>query len=217
MTARIWMITGANSGFGRAIATAALDRGDTVVAVVRRPHSIEDLIARAPERISTVELDVTDATRVGAAVAEVMERHGRIDVLVNNAGRGFAAPAETTTDEQLRELMDLHFFAAAQLTRAVLPHMRRQHSGTIVQMSSQGGRYSFAGISAYSATKFALEGWSEALAAEIGPHGIRVLIVEPGRLSHLVQQARRPGDRHPLRGLPRPGRARTAGLHRRGR
>lgn len=216
MTARIWMITGVNSGFGRAIATAALDRGDTVVAAVRRPHSVEDLIARAPERISTVELDVTDATGIEAAVAEVMERHGRIDVLVNNAGRGFAAPAETTTDEQLRELMDLHFFAAAQLTRAVLSHMRRQHSGAIVQMSSQGGRYSFAGISAYSAAKFALEGWSEALAAEVGARHPRA-DRRTRRVPHLVQQARCPGDRHPLRGLPRPGRAGTAGPHRRGR
>ena len=180
MNPRVWLITGASSGFGRALADAALSDGDTVVAAVRHPKAMADLVEANPDRVSTVELDLTDQARITAAVAEVLERHGRIDVLVNNAGRGIAGAAEDTTDEELRGLMDLHLFGPAALVRAVLPHMRAKGSGSIVQMSSQTGRVAFSGVSAYAATKFALEGWSEALAAEVGPHGIHVLIVEPG-------------------------------------
>jgi NAD(P)-dependent dehydrogenase (short-subunit alcohol dehydrogenase family) len=110
----------------------------------------------------------------------VLDQCGRIDVLVNNAGRGSVGAAEATSDSELRDLMDLHFFGPAALTRAVLPGMRDRGSGAIVQMSSMGGRFSFPGVGAYSATKFALEGWSEALAKEVDRFGIRVLIVEPG-------------------------------------
>ncbi len=177
---RVWLITGASSGFGRVIAEGALAAGDIVVAAVRRPDAVADLIATAPDRASALQLDVTDAERISSAVGEVLLRHGRIDVLVNNAGRGLIGAAEETTDAELRDLMDLHFFGPAALTRAVLPRMRDQGSGAIVQLSSQGGRLSFPGVGAYSATKFALEGWSEALAAEVAGFGIRVLIVEPG-------------------------------------
>ena len=141
---------------------------------------LADLVASAPERVSALQLDVTDADRIRAAVAEVLERHGRVDVLVNNAGRGAIGAAEETSDSELRDLMDLHFFGPAALTRAVLPQMRERGSGAIVQMSSMGGRFTFPGVGAYSATKFALEGWSEALAKEVERFGIRVLIVEPG-------------------------------------
>jgi NAD(P)-dependent dehydrogenase (short-subunit alcohol dehydrogenase family) len=113
-------------------------------------------------------------------VTELLEGHGRVDVLVNNAGRGAIGAAEETTDAELRELMELHFFGPAALTRALLPQMRERGSGAIVQMSSMGGRFTFPGVGAYSATKFALEGWSEALAQEVDRFGIRVLIVEPG-------------------------------------
>ncbi|HEX2285829.1 MAG TPA: SDR family NAD(P)-dependent oxidoreductase, partial [Mycobacterium sp.] len=118
--------------------------------------------------------------RIRTAVDEVLDRHGRVDVLVNNAGRGAVGAAEETSDGELRDLMDLHFFGPAALTRAVLPGMRERGTGAIVQMSSMGGRFTFPGVGAYSATKFALEGWSEALAKEVDPFGIRVLIVEPG-------------------------------------
>ena len=110
----------------------------------------------------------------------MLDRHGRVDVLVNNAGRGAIGAAEETSDTELRDLMDLHFFGPAALTRAVLPGMRERGTGAIVQMSSMGGRFTFPGVGAYSATKFALEGWSEALAKEVERFGIRVLIVEPG-------------------------------------
>jgi NAD(P)-dependent dehydrogenase (short-subunit alcohol dehydrogenase family) len=177
---RVWLITGASSGFGRAIAEAALAAGDTVVAGVRQPAAMDDLAARYPGRATAVELDVTDASQVTAAVAQAVLWHGRIDALVNNAGRGLVGAVEETTDRELRDLMDLHFFGPAALIRAVLPHMRAQGSGAIVNLTSMGGRFSFAGVGAYSATKFALEGLSEALAPEVAPFGIKVLIAEPG-------------------------------------
>ena len=177
---RIWLVTGASSGFGRAIAEAALAAGDTVVAAARRPDAVADLVESTRDRVTPLQLDVTDPDRIAAAVAEVLDRHGHIDVLVNNAGRGVIGAVEETTNDELRDLMDLHFFGPAALTRAVLPHMRERGSGAIVQMSSMGGRFTFPGAGAYSATKFALEGWSEALAKEVDQFGIRVLIVEPG-------------------------------------
>ncbi|WP_392675440.1 oxidoreductase [Streptomyces sp. LN785] len=179
-TGRVWLITGASSGFGRSIAEAALAAGDTVVATARRPEALDALIAAHPDRAVALQLDVTDTARIADVVADTVLWYGRIDVVVNNAGLGLIGAVEETTDRELRDLMDLHFFAPAALVRAVLPHMRRQGSGAVVQMSSMGGRLSFAGVGAYSASKFALEGLSEALAAEVAPHGIKVLIVEPG-------------------------------------
>ncbi|BCB77006.1 oxidoreductase [Phytohabitans flavus] len=177
---RVWLVTGASAGFGRAIAEAALAAGDTVVATARRPAALDDLVAAYPDRAVASALDVTDPARVAAVVAEVVLWYGRVDVLVNNAGRGLVGAVEETTERELRDLMELHFFGPAALTRVVLPHMRRQGSGAIVQMSSMGGRLSFPGVGAYSATKFALEGLSEALAAEVGRFGVKVMIVEPG-------------------------------------
>jgi NAD(P)-dependent dehydrogenase (short-subunit alcohol dehydrogenase family) len=177
---RVWLITGASSGFGRAIAEAVSGTGDLVVAAARRTDALADLVERAPDRVTAIALDVTDPDRIRTAVGEVLARHGRVDVLVNNAGRGAIGAAEETTDGELRDLMDLHFFGPAALTRAVLPGMRERGRGAIVQMSSMGGRFTFPGVGAYSATKFALEGWSEALAKEVDRFGIRVLIVEPG-------------------------------------
>jgi NAD(P)-dependent dehydrogenase (short-subunit alcohol dehydrogenase family) len=175
---RVWLITGASSGFGRAIAEAALARGDAVVATARRTDGLDDL---APgERVHVLPLDVTDAAQREAVVAEALERFGRIDVLVNNAGRTQVGAVEETTEEELRALFDLHFFAPAALTRAVLPHMRRQGSGAIVQMSSVGGQVTAPGFGAYCATKFALEGLTETLRDEVAGFGIHTLIVEPG-------------------------------------
>ena len=177
---RVWLVTGASSGLGRAIATAALAAGDTVVAAARRTDALDTLVSDYPDRCVAVRLDVADAQRIGEVVAEVVRSHSRIDVLVNSAGRALVGAAEETTERELRDLMEVHFFGPAALTRAVLPHMRSQGSGAIVQISSMGGRLSFPGVSAYTATKFALEGLSEGLAAEVSPLGIKVLIVEPG-------------------------------------
>ncbi|GGS76678.1 oxidoreductase [Streptomyces violaceus] len=177
---KVWLITGASSGFGRAIAEAALAAGDVVVGAARRPEALDDLVAAHPDRVEALRLDVADTGAAGAAVRDVVARHGRIDVLVNNAGRTHVGAFEETTEEELRALFDVHVFGPAALTRAVLPYMRERRSGAIVQMSSMGGQLSFAGFSAYSATKFALEGMSEGLADEVADFGIRVLIVEPG-------------------------------------
>lgn len=177
---KVWLITGANSGFGRAFTEAAVAAGDTVVAAARRTQTLDDLVAAHPGQVEAVELDVTDLAAGTAVVDGVVERHGRIDVLVNNAGRTHVGATEETTDADLRDLFDVHFFGPAGLVRAVLPTMRAHRSGAIVQLSSMGGQMSFAGFSAYSATKFALEGLSEALADEVRPLGIKVLIVEPG-------------------------------------
>ncbi|MFF5423782.1 MULTISPECIES: oxidoreductase [unclassified Streptomyces] len=177
---KVWLITGANSGFGRAFTEAAVAAGDVVVAAARRTESLDDLVAAHPDQVDPVALDVTDHAAIDRVVEELVERHGRIDVLVNNAGRTHVGSVEETADEELRSLFDVHVFGPAALVRAVLPHMRARRSGAIVQLSSVGGQMSMAGFGAYSATKFALEGMSEALAAEVRPLGIDVLIVEPG-------------------------------------
>jgi NAD(P)-dependent dehydrogenase (short-subunit alcohol dehydrogenase family) len=177
---KVWLVTGANSGFGRAITEAAVAAGDVVVGAARRVAALDDLVAAHPDQVEALALDVTDLAAIDTAVADVLARHGRIDVLVNNAGRGHVGAFEETGDAELRDLFEVHVFGPAALVRAVLPSMRARRSGAIVQLSSMGGQMSFAGYSAYSGTKFALEGMTEALALEVGPLGIRTLIVEPG-------------------------------------
>lgn len=177
---RVWLITGTSSGFGRAIASAAIEHGDRIVATARRRDRIDDLVAAAPDRVLALPLDVTDQAAIDAVAAAALERFGRIDVLVNNAGYGSVGAVEEIEPEHLRALMDTMFFGAVALTQAVLPGMRAQGSGAIVQLSSMGGQVTFPGYGAYCAAKFALEGLSEALAAEVGPLGIDVVIVEPG-------------------------------------
>jgi NAD(P)-dependent dehydrogenase (short-subunit alcohol dehydrogenase family) len=171
----VWLITGRSSGFGQSLMDAALGHGDSVAAAARHVDSFE-----AGERLLPVSLDVTDAAHREAAVDAVLERFGRVDVLVNNAGRTQVGAVEETTEEELRGLFELHFFGPFALTRLVLPHMRAQGGGTIVQMSSVGGQVTAPGFGAYCATKFALEGLTETLRDEVAPFGIRTLIVEPG-------------------------------------
>ncbi|MEU4524518.1 oxidoreductase [Amycolatopsis sp. NPDC024027] len=177
---RVWLITGCSAGFGREIALAALAAGDRVLATARRPETLADLRERGGDRLRTAALDVTDAGQIDTAVQAALEAFGRIDVVVNNAGSGSVGAVEELTLAELRELMDVMFFGAVAVTKAVLPHLRAQGSGTVVQISSMGGQLSPPGYGAYCATKFALEGISEALAAEVAPFGVRVLIVEPG-------------------------------------
>jgi NAD(P)-dependent dehydrogenase (short-subunit alcohol dehydrogenase family) len=177
---RVWLITGCSAGFGREIALAALAAGDRVLATARRPETLADLEAHGGDRLRTATLDVTDAGQVDAAVKTALETFGRIDVVVNNAGNGSVGAVEELTTAELRELMEVMFFGAVEVTKAVVPHLRAQGSGTVVQVSSMGGQVSMPGFGAYCAAKFALEGLSEALAAEVAPFGVRVLIVEPG-------------------------------------
>jgi len=175
-----WFITGASSGFGQAFAAYALERGHNVVATARNPAKLASLVARAPDRVLAVTLDVDQPRDAEAAVSAALERFGSIDVLLNNAGSSIVGAVEETPDNELRSLMETNFFGAAAVIRAALPAMRARKSGAIVNISSLGGQLSFAGFGAYSASKFALEGLSEALAQEVAPFGIKVLIVEPG-------------------------------------
>lgn len=181
MAGRIWFITGASSGFGDAFARHALAKGDSVVATARDTARLAPLVKLAPERVLAQRLDVARAGEAEAAVHAAVERFGRIDIVVNNAGYGVVGAVEETPDAELRALLDTNFFGAADMIRAALPTLRAQRSGAIVNVSSMGGQMSFAGFGAYSASKFALEGLSEALAAEVAPFGIKVLIVEPGQ------------------------------------
>ncbi|HZO62035.1 MAG TPA: oxidoreductase [Gaiellaceae bacterium] len=174
---RVWFVTGASSGFGRALVEAALVHGDRVVATARRPEALADLGA---DDVLVLALDVTHADALEPALDAAVGHFGSIDVLVNNAGIGVVGALEETSPDDLRHAMETMFFGPAALTRAVLPRMRAQGSGTIVQISSQGGRMAGPGVSAYCAAKFALEGLSESVAAEVAPFGVRVLIVEPG-------------------------------------
>ncbi|WFE92833.1 SDR family NAD(P)-dependent oxidoreductase [Micromonospora sp. WMMD987] len=178
---KTWIITGASSGLGLALAEAALAAGEQVVGTARRADRFDDLRARYGDRLLAVTHDVGDTAGAATVVRQALEVFGQVDVLVNNAGGGQVGVAEEVTDAALRDMLDQHLFGPAAYVRAVLPHLRARRSGAIVQMSSQGGRMSFPAVGSYSAGKFALEGWSEALAGEVAPFGIRVLIVEPSR------------------------------------
>ncbi|MDQ0474218.1 oxidoreductase [Labrys wisconsinensis] len=186
---RTWFITGASSGFGQAFASHALARGDNVVATARNPARLQALVEAAPERVLALTLDVDRDGDAEAAVDAAVARFGRIDVLINNAGYAVVGALEETSLAELRAIMQTNFFGAIAVTRAVLPVLRRQRSGAIVNISSLGGQLSYAGFSAYSATKFALEGASEALALEMAPFGVKVLIVEPGAFRTALQGA----------------------------
>ncbi|MDX8030061.1 SDR family NAD(P)-dependent oxidoreductase [Lentzea sp. BCCO 10_0856] len=178
---KTWFITGGTpGGFGMAYAEAALERGDRVVLTVRRPDELREWASRYGDRVLVLSLDVTDADQVRAAVAVAEERFGGIDVLVNNAGRGWYGSVEGTQDDTVRLSFDLNLFAVVTLVRAVLPGMRARGGGWIVNMSSLAGLVGVQGFGYYSAAKFALEGLSETLRQEVEPFGVRVLVVEPG-------------------------------------
>jgi NAD(P)-dependent dehydrogenase (short-subunit alcohol dehydrogenase family) len=177
---RTWLITGASSGFGLAIAHAALAVGDQVVATARDPETLNALVREAPDRVAAVRLDVMLTGDIASAVGAALERFGRVDVLVNNAGYGTVGAVEELAIDELTTLHETMFLGPVRLTQAVLPGMRERGSGAIVQISSMGGQLALAGFGAYCSAKFGLEAMSEALASEVGPLGIRVLIVEPG-------------------------------------
>ncbi|WP_242906030.1 oxidoreductase [Actinomadura terrae] len=174
-----WFITGCSTGLGRALATAVLDRGWRVAVTARDTRTIADLVTGREDRALALPLDVTDKAQITAAVKEAESAFGRIDVLVNNAGYGYLAAIEEGEDEEVRALFDTNVFGLVDTTRAVLPGMRARRSGHIVNISSLGGLAAFGATGYYHATKFAVEGLSESLAAEVAPLGIRVTIVEP--------------------------------------
>ncbi|WP_249998606.1 SDR family NAD(P)-dependent oxidoreductase [Actinoplanes sp. M2I2] len=177
---KTWFITGASRGFGRVWAQAALERGDRVAVTARRPDTFEDLTEAYGNRVLPLVLDVTDRPAVFAAVARAEQTFGRLDVVINNAGYGLFGMVEETTEAQARAQLETNFFGALWVTQAVLPILRRQGSGHLLQVSSIGGIGAFPTLGLYNASKWALEGLSEALAAELAPLGPRVTIVEPG-------------------------------------
>ncbi|MEK0449862.1 MAG: 3-oxoacyl-[acyl-carrier-protein] reductase FabG [Verrucomicrobiota bacterium] len=177
---RVWLITGCSSGFGFALASAVLARGGRVVATARNAAALSELAAQFPEDCLTLELDVTDAVRVRCVVAQAVEAFGRIDVVVNNAGYGLVGAFEELGKEQIARNFGTNFFGALEVIRAALPTLRAQGSGHIVNISAAAVISNYAGFSIYGASKWALEGVSESLAAELKPLGVKVTIVQPG-------------------------------------
>jgi NAD(P)-dependent dehydrogenase (short-subunit alcohol dehydrogenase family) len=175
-----WLITGCSTGLGRHLAQAVLEAGYNAVVTARDPASVQDLVSDFPQTALAVALDVTDRSAVERAVRLSEERFGGVDVLVNNAGYGYRAAVEEGEDEAVAALFATNFFGAVSMIKAVLPGMRTRRRGAIVNLSSIAGRLAAPGSGYYSATKFALEGMSDALRREVAPLGIKVLIVEPG-------------------------------------
>jgi NAD(P)-dependent dehydrogenase (short-subunit alcohol dehydrogenase family) len=180
MASKVWFITGASRGFGRVWAEAALARGDRVAATARDVKTLQPLIDRYGALVATIALDVTDRAAIVAAVAEAIRRFGRIDVAINNAGYGLFGAIEEVSEAEARAQLETNLFGALWVTQAVLPQMREQGSGHIIQVSSIGGVNAFPTVGLYHASKWGLEGFSQALAAEVQGLGIKVTIIEPG-------------------------------------
>jgi len=178
--AKIWLITGSGSGLGRDIAEAALAAGDNVVAGARRTEELAPLVAQYGERVKPVTLEVRDEAAAKSAVRLAVESFGRLDVLVNNAGYGQIAPFEQLSAEDFQAVVDTCFYGVVYTTRAAIPVMRRQKSGYIFQVSSVGGRLAVAGNTPYHAAKWAVGGFSDALAMEVAPFGVKICSLEPG-------------------------------------
>jgi NAD(P)-dependent dehydrogenase (short-subunit alcohol dehydrogenase family) len=177
---RVWFITGTSQGFGRELLRAALQRGDSVVATSRNPQSVCAAFSKAADRLLAASMDLRDPAQISSTVTNALARFGRIDVLVNNAGYGVTGAVEEASEKEIAAVYETNVFGLLRVVRAVLPHMRRQRSGHIVNLSSIGGLTGMPGWGIYNSTKFAVEGLSEALAAELAPLGIGVTIVEPG-------------------------------------
>jgi NAD(P)-dependent dehydrogenase (short-subunit alcohol dehydrogenase family) len=180
MAAKTWFITGSSRGFGREWAEAALKRGEKVAATARNPDTLSELVETYGENVLALELDVTDRAADFDAVARAHDHFGRLDVVINNAGYGLFGAIEEVTEEQARAQIETNLFGALWVTQAALPYLREQRAGHIIQVSSIGGIAAFAGIGLYHASKWGLEGFSEALALEVADFGIHVTLIEPG-------------------------------------
>jgi NAD(P)-dependent dehydrogenase (short-subunit alcohol dehydrogenase family) len=183
MAGKVWFITGTSRGFGREWTEAALERGDKVAATARSVDSLDDLVAKYGDALLPIELDVTDRAGDFAAVKQAHDTFGRLDVVINNAGYGQFGAIEELTEDEFRAQMETNVFGAMWVTQAALPFLREQGSGHIIQVSSIGGISAFPNIGAYHASKWALEGFSQALAQEVADFGIHVTLVEPGGFS----------------------------------
>src|SRR3979411_3446114 len=177
---KVWLVTGSASGLGRNIAEAVLESGDRLVATARDPRRLDDLVNKFGERVRSVSLDVADESAAQAAVQVALDAFGRLDVVVNNAGFGDIAPFEQLSAERFKAVIDTNFYGVVNVTRAALPIMRKQKSGCILQISSVGGRLGVPGNSPYHAAKWAVGGFTESLAKEVAPFGVKVCALEPG-------------------------------------
>jgi NAD(P)-dependent dehydrogenase (short-subunit alcohol dehydrogenase family) len=176
----VWFITGCSTGFGREIARHTLELGYPTVVTARNQDQISDIVLGNEDHSLALKLDVTDTKQIAASVKAAIDKFGRIDVLVNNAGIGYFGSFEESSLDEVRRMFEINFWGLAEITRSVLPELRKQRSGTIVNISSIGGIAAFPSLSFYNATKFAVEALSESLSAEVAPLGIKVLVVEPG-------------------------------------
>src|ERR1700751_2965853 len=179
-SSKVWLVTGSGSGLGRNIAEAVLAAGHRLVATARDPRRLEDLVNKHGDQIRTAPLDVTDEKAAQASVQMAVDAFGRLDVVVNNAGYGDIAPFEQLSVERFKALMDTNFYGVVNVTRAALPIMRQQRSGCILQISSVGGRLALPGSAPYHAAKWAVGGFTESLAQELSPFGVKVCALEPG-------------------------------------
>jgi NAD(P)-dependent dehydrogenase (short-subunit alcohol dehydrogenase family) len=177
---KVWLVTGSASGLGRNIAEAVLESGDRLVATARDPRRLEDLVKKYGDRVRTATLDVADEDAALRAVQVAVDSFERLDVVVNNAGYGNIAPFEQVSPERFKALVDTNFYGVVNMTRAALPIMRKQKSGCILQISSVGGRLALPGSTAYHAAKWAVGGFTESLAQEVAPFGVKVCALEPG-------------------------------------
>ncbi|BCK58521.1 SDR family oxidoreductase [Nocardia wallacei] len=177
---KIWFITGVSRGFGREWALAALDRGDRVAGTARDLTTLDEIVSEYPDTFLPIRLDVTDRSGDFAAVQQAAQHFGRLDVVVNNAGYGQFGMIEELTEDEIRAQLETNVFGALWVTQAALPILRAQSSGHIIQVSSIGGISAFPNLGAYHASKWALEGFSQALAREVAPFGIHVTLIEPG-------------------------------------
>jgi NAD(P)-dependent dehydrogenase (short-subunit alcohol dehydrogenase family) len=176
---KVWMITGCSTGFGRELATSALDKGYKVVVTARKTEDIQDIVSQYPDTAIAIKLDVTKQDDIKSSVQQAMDKFGRIDVLVNNAGIGYFGAVEESEDDEVRRMFEINFFGLANMTKEVLPVMRKQRSGHIVNIASIGGLVSFPAVGFYNATKYAVDGLSESLAKETAPLGIKVTVIAP--------------------------------------
>jgi NAD(P)-dependent dehydrogenase (short-subunit alcohol dehydrogenase family) len=192
---RTWFITGTSRGLGRELTEQLLARGDRVAATLRTPGQLADLAAEYGDRLWVRPLDVTDTAAMRAVVDAAFAMLGRVDVVVANAGYGVFGAAEELTDEQIDDLIATNLTSSIQLARAVVPHLRAQGGGRILQVSSMGGQIAFPGFSLYHATKWGIEGFLEALAPEVEPFGIRTTLVEPGMIRTSFYES---GERTPV-------------------
>src|SRR5258707_9472432 len=177
---KVWLVTGSASGLGRNIAEAVLESGDRLVATARDPGRLDDLVNRFGERVRAVPVDVADESAAQAGVQVALDAFGRLDVVVNNAGFGDIAPFEQLSAERFKAVIDTNFYGVVNVTRAAVPHMRKQRSGCILQISSVGGRLTRPGSTPYHAAKWAVGGFTESLAQELSPFGVKVCALEPG-------------------------------------